>query len=603
MSKTAWDVYSAVKKYDGSPTAHEDVVNTLQKHGHHAKMSAAWCTMTVMAMLYDAGAIDCIGGYSQISGEARKKAKAKKLFHDGSSGILPFDHVIYGDKSGKPNHSEIAIGKDLNVSGNYNKACNRRKRSGRRIIGYTRPKYSACANFNNLQVTILAAETLLGTYGTGNDREKNLSVFGKDNAAKVLQEVERIYHSTDQTIFAIAVYAIQGFAGKDPHRKKRLGSWADSVQKKINSIDALKGKTVAEAAQDVLAGKYGTNAIRSALLAFNGYDAAKVQAEVNKALEAKPAPIKGTSASIISLFRDAPRQTKDVDGLQGDCVIVKYNKKALIMDTYKAGVLDKIYAEIADCTDVWLYGSHIHSDHMGKNANALIKSGKVSTLLLPERKTINSEYLARYDKLIADANKYGVKVVNIRQGATFCLSGIKGKVLFQQEHPSTDSVNMKSLCTLITVNGRTMLTCGDHHCGTKESDFEYTEHVDIYKSSHHRLYTGDREQFIANISPDYVIGSGWKCWGLGTVGEDPKTKRADKAYQKYANFLPGDVCGRTEFVIGADSVIEVKGEKNMTGRTITYTLNGKTYHKTVHVCERTTFHRVNSMLPAGAKFV
>lgn len=603
MSRTAWDVYSALKKYDGSPTAHKDVIDTVNTHGHHAKMADAWCTETVMAVLYDAGAIDCIGGYSSYSGEAKKKAKSKGIFHEGSAGVMPFDHVIYGDKSGKPNHSEIAIGKSLNVSGNYNKACSRRKRTGRRIVGYTRPKYSACASFNNLQVTILAAETLLGTYGTGNEREKYLSVFGKENAAKVLQEVERIYHSADLTAFALAVYAIKGYAGNNEYRKKRLGSWADTVQKKINSIHALKGKTVAGAVQDVLAGKYGTNAVRSALLAFNGYDAANVQAEVNKALDAKPAPSKGTPASIISLFRDAPRKTKDVDGLQGDCIIVKRDKKAIIMDTYKSGALDKIYAEIADCTDVWLYGSHMHSDHMGKNANALVKSGKVSTLLLPERETVNREYIARYDKLVSDANKHGVKVVNIRQGATFYLSGIKGKVLFQQADPSTDSVNMKSLCTLITVNGRTFLTCGDHHCGTKESRFEFAQHVDIYKSSHHRLYTGDREQFIANISPDYVIGSGWKCWGLGTAGEDPKTKRADTAYQKYANFLPGDVCGRTEFVIGADSVITVKGEKHMTGKTVSYTVNGKTYHKTVHVCERTTFHRVNSMLPAGAKFV
>lgn len=598
--KTAWDVYSAIKDYDGSPTAHEDVVTTVNGHVHHVKMSDAWCTETVMAIMYDAGAIDCIGGYSGNAGDAKKKAKSKGIFHESSSGILPFDYVIYGDKTGKPNHSELAIGKDVNVSGNYNKGCSRRRRSGRRIVGYIRPKYSQCSEFDNLQITILAAETILGTYGSGADRQKNLSVFGKANAENVQAEVERIYHSTEQTIFALAVYTIAGFAGKNDYRRKRLGTWADSVQKRINAIDALKGKTTAEAAQDVLDDKYGTNAVRRHLLAFNGYDAVSVQAEVNKLLQTKHEPLKGTSASIISLFRDAPRQTKDVDGLQGDCVIIKRDKKALIMDTMKSGALDKIYAEIADCTDVWLYGSHMHSDHMGANANALVKSGKVSTLLLPKRETVHKDYLARYDKLVLDAARCGVKVVNIGQGDTFCLSGIIGKVLYQQL--DTSSVNMRSLCTLVSVNGRTLLTCGDHHCGTSESGFHYSEHVDIYKSSHHRLYTGDREEFVKGISPDYVIGSGWKSWGIGTVGEDPKTKRADKVYQNYSNFLPGDICGRTEFVIGADACITVKGEKNMVGKTVAYTLNGKTYHKTVHVCERTAFHKVQSMLPTGAKF-
>lgn len=602
MGKTAWDVYSAVKKYDGSPTAHTDVIKTVNSHGHHAKMSDAWCTETVMAILYDAGAIDCIGGYSGSAGDAKKKAKAKGIFHEGSAGVLPFDHVIYGDKNGKPNHSEIAIGNDLNVSGNYNKGCSRRKRSGRRIIGYTRPKYSACADFDNLQITILAAETILGTFGGGDERIKNLSVFGKANAEKVQAEVDRIWHSTDLTVFDLAVYVIADFAGKDSYRRKRLGSWADSVQKKINAINALKGKSVNGVAQDVLDGKYGTNAVRRLLLAFNGYNATNVQAAVNRLLQPPTAPEKGVSASIVSLFRDKPRQTRDVDGLQGDCIIVKQGKKALIMDTMISGALNKIYAEIDGCDEVWLYGSHIHSDHMGANANALLKSGKVSRLLIQHRGTIHKDYLARYDKLISDAKKYGVRVDAIGQGSEFELSGIHGKVLFQQTDCSTDSVNMLSLCTLITVNGRKMLTCGDHHCGTKESKFHYSEHVDIFKSSHHRLFTGDREQFIANISPDYVIGSGWKCWALGTVAEDPKTKRADKAYQKYSNFLPGDICGRTEFIIGADACIDIKGEMNMVGKTVAYTLDGKTYHKTVHVCERTAFHKVQSMLPAGARF-
>lgn len=41
---TFWDVLTTYNKYDGSKTAHQDVVNTLNKHGHHTKMSDAWCS-------------------------------------------------------------------------------------------------------------------------------------------------------------------------------------------------------------------------------------------------------------------------------------------------------------------------------------------------------------------------------------------------------------------------------------------------------------------------------------------------------------------------------------------------------------------------------
>lgn len=597
---TVYDVLKSLAKYDGNPNAHDMVIADCKKYaGKTVSKSAAWCSETVGAALAVAGGLSLTGGFQSSATELKKHAP-KGTWHSGSSGILPGDIVLYGS-NGKPNHTEFAIGHDLNISGNYNKGVYRRKRSGRSIVGYIRPKYKACPEFNNLQVTILACETILNTYGGGTTREKNLSVFGKVNAEKIQAEVDRIWHSTDDTIFDLAVYVIAGWAGKDPYRRKRLGSWADSVQKKINQINGLKGKSVSGAAQDVLAGKYGTNAVRRLLLTFNSYDAQKVQDAVNEALRSPQKPPDGTPASIVSLFRDADRETKDVDGLQGDCIIIKKGKSALIMDTMRSGGMSKINAEIADCTDVWLYISHPHSDHMGANANTLIKSGKVSRLLLPKRETIHSDYIKRYDVLVSDAKKAGVMVVNTGQGDTFNLNGITGQILFQQL--DTDSVNMRSLCTLITVNGRTFLTCGDHHCGASESKFRFTHHVDIYKSSHHQLYTGDREQFIRSIAPDWIIGSGWKSWPLGMVGSDPKVKAAQTAYQKIGNLLPGDVCGRTELIISADGSINAKAEKNMSGHTIQYLYNGKTHNVTVHTCTKTSFHAVTSMMPNGGKLL
>ena len=602
MAKTAWDVYKALSHYDGSPTANKDVLKVIRAHGHHPKDNAAWCTMTWMAALFDAGAIDCVGGYSQISRDARTNAKKICAWHDGSSGILPLDPVIYGDKNGTPNHSEIAIGKGLNVSGNYEKACKRRKRSGRKIVGYIRPKYKACAEFDNLQVTILAAETMLGTFGSSTTRKTNLSVFGKKNAEKIQAEIERAWHDPDMVIFDLAVYTIAGFAGKDPYRRKRLGSYADSVQKKINEINALRGKSIQQAVQYVLENRFGSNAVRRFLLDWCGYDAQKVQDGVNDALRAPQKPT-GASGSIVSLFRDAPRQKESVDGLQGDCIIVKQGKAALIMDVMRAGALDKITAEISGMTTVQLYISHPHSDHMGSNANWLVKNKKVSRVYLPVEDTIHSDYKSRYKALVNDCKKTGVEVVVLRQGDTFRCGDITGKVLYQQTNPKTDSVNMRSLCTLITVAGRKFLTCGDHHCGTKESSFKYDGHVDVYKSSHHQLYTGDKKEFIRTISPDWIIGSGWKSWPLGSVSSDPKVRGAQNVYQGVGNLLPGDVCGRTELVIGTDGAITAKAEKNMSGHTIKYRLGDKTYQKVVHTCVKTKYRTVASMLPVGARLV
>ena len=161
---------------------------------------------------------------------------------------------------------------------------------------------------------------------------------------------------------------------------------------------------------------------------------------------------------------------------------------------------------------------------------------------------------------------------------------------------------MHSLCTLFTIGAVTCLNCGDHHCGEKESGFKAPGHVTVYISSHHQLFTGDTQGFVNAISPDWIIGSGWQSWPNATVGQDPKTKRAQKNYQRVGNLLPGDVCGRVELSISG-GVITAKGEKNMTGKTVKYSIDGKTYQKTVHVCTKAAFVKVKSMIPAGAKFI
>lgn len=601
-----YEMLHAVARYDGSATAHKDVVDCLNKHGHNVKKSDQWCTETVMAALYDVGAIGLVGGYVQVSGDLKKHAEKKGIWKAGTSDILPGDILVYG-KNGKPNHTEIAIGHNVTVSGNHKEiskdTCDRRSWSGRSIIGRVRPKYDKMPAMDNLQVTIAAVDCILGVYGSGKTREKMLSVFGADNAARIQAEIDRVWDDMDKIIFDMAVYVIAGHAGKDAYRRKRLGNYAEDTQARIDVLYALSGKTVEEATQLVLDNEFGTNAVRKLLLEFCGYDVEKVQAAVNDALKQpeNAGSSDARSGSVVSLFRDVARNTKDVDGLQGNCVIFRSGKCGIIADAMRAGALDKIKRELAGLDEIHVFITHPHGDHMSSNVNNLVKAGLVKVLYLQQRSTVASSYRARYDALVKACEKYGTKVVYLKQGDSFACGDIRGKVIFQQADVSTDAVNMKSLCTLFEIAGKKILYCGDHHTGKKESKLEYKEHVDGYISAHHGLFTGDKEKFIAGISPDWIIHAGWKAWPNGQPESDAKVRGAWKVYQKYGNTLSGDVNGRVELKI-ADGMITANGEKHMHGVTVKYTLNGKTYQKTVHVSDKTTFRKVASMLPAGAKF-
>ena len=101
--------------------------------------------------------------------------------------------------------------------------------------------------------------------------------------------------------------------------------------------------------------------------------------------------------------------------------------------------------------------------------------------------------------------------------------------------------------------------------------------------------------------PDWVLHTGWKAWPNGHPESDAKVRAAWKAYQKYANVLSGDVNGRCELSI-EDGKVTARGEKNMHGVAVRYSLGNRTYQKTVHVSERTEFRTVASMLPEGAAF-
>ena len=278
MGKTFYDVLAATAKYDGNAGAHSAVIGTIRKHGHSIKLTDAWCSETVMAYFFDAGCISIIGGYSNNAPSIKAKAKKLGIWHDGSSGIRPGDIVIYGST---PNHTEFAIGDDLNISGNYRGGCSRRKRSGRTINGYVRPKYEVMPEMDNLQITICACDVMLGVYGTGTTRERLLTVFGTRNAELIQNEVTRVWENPKLRIFDFAVYIIVGRAGNDPYRKKRLGKFATAAQKEVDSIRALRSHSKTQCVQDVIAGRYGNDAVRAMLLKFNGYNAAEIQKMVN----------------------------------------------------------------------------------------------------------------------------------------------------------------------------------------------------------------------------------------------------------------------------------------------------------------------------------
>lgn len=466
MSKTVYDAITASAKYDGSPTAHADVIATLKKHGHTVKTSSAWCSETAMAILYDAGCIDAVGGYSSNAPAIKSKAKKLGIWHSGPSGILPGDIVLYG--SGEPNHTEFCIGHDLNVSGNYNGGCSRRKQTGRTINGYVRPKYAAMPVMDNLQAMLCACDVMLGVYSSGTARTKALSVFGAKNADLIQTEVTRVWNDAGKMPFDFAVYIISGRAGKDSYRKKRLGSFASSAQDKVNEIYALHTRSEEQAVRDVLADKYHTGAVRELLLTFNGYNASDIQKMVDKALSTSAKPPD-------SRFRIYPVCFFEKDeSAYGDCTaIIEYDTSGAILHTVlidtamsktSSVVISKLKAQGIKRIDAVII-SHGHGDHYG-GLTDIAKAIPIRSVYIP-----NCDGLDKYQKTYANAlRRQAAKApigITMQVGKSYEVGGIKWTVLYQadasklSEHDNHHFVNNMSPALRFDLGGILYHTAGD----------------------------------------------------------------------------------------------------------------------------------------------
>ena len=152
-------------------------------------------------------------------------------------------------------------------------------------------------------IATLADEVEAGKWGNNPDRAKRLTAAGY-NAAAVQAEVNRRYFGAakmpvpqpTQPLDSIAREVIALKWGNGADRIKRLtaaGYDAAAVQLRVNQIlgfvpvttsakATASSKTVAQLTQEVWDGKWGNNPERAKRLTAAGYDAAAVQAEINR---------------------------------------------------------------------------------------------------------------------------------------------------------------------------------------------------------------------------------------------------------------------------------------------------------------------------------
>lgn len=248
-----------------------------------------------------------------------------------------------------------------------------------------------------------------------------------------------------------------------------------------------------------------------------------------------------------------------IDVGQGDCILVKCNDKAMLVDAGSRGndakILSYLEKQGVEKLD-YVVATHPHEDHIG-SLDKVIAGMDVGEIIMPRMPEGATPTTRTYESLLDEIEKKNMQITAARVGESFYLGDALVRILAPVREYGSDYNNM-SVVLYIEFGESSFLLMGDAEDKSEKDIMGTFDDIsaDVIKIGHHGSKTSSTQDFLAAVNPRYALIS----VGLNNKYEHPDEGVLERLRDKNIQYFRTDLKGT--IVVSSDGEkITVKIEK------------------------------------------
>ena len=196
-----------------------------------------------------------------------------------------------------------------------------------------------------------------------------------------------------------------------------------------------------------------------------------------------------------------------IDVGQGDCILVKFESHAMLIDAGERGNSDTIisYLKQNGVEELeYVVATHPHSDHIGSMPEVL-EAFTIKNVIMPKLPNKLVPNTSIYKQLIKAVKASGAKTISAKPQAEYMLGEAKITILGPVGTP--EDLNDASVVIRLDYGKSSFLFTGDAEAASEKRvlDSGADVDVDVLKMGHHGSSTSTCKEFFEAVSPSLAL--------------------------------------------------------------------------------------------------